>query len=445
MFDNLSKNLSKIITKIRERKFTENNTNSIIREIRISLLEADVSLVVINDLINEIKEKCIGNKINCSFTPSQEFIKILKNKLISLMGNNNIPINFSFQPPIVILTAGLQGAGKTTTVAKIANFLKYKNNKKVLLTSTDIYRPAAIDQLQQLSQNIKVDFFSDKNIQPIEIIKKALKISKNKFYDVIVIDTAGRSHIDKKMMQEIKDISFISQPHETIFIADSMTGQDAVNSAHKFNHVIPITGTILTKIDGDTRGGAALSICFITKKPIKFICTGEKIEDIELFHPDRITSRILGMGDMFSLIEDIEEKIIFSKKEKKSQDFKTKKFNLNDFLEQLKQMRKIGGINNIINKLPMNFRNKNYYQNYSQNVFLKMECIINSMTKEERKHPELIKASRKKRIALGSGVQIQDVNKLIKQFEDMKKIMQKIKNYGIKKTFNDIKSIIRFK
>lgn len=446
MFDNLTNRLSKILENIRgQGRFTEKNIKSVVREVRISLLEADVSLVVVNNFINQIRTRIVGNEINKSLTPSQEFIKIVKTELILLMGKNNEYLNTSAQPPIIILITGLQGSGKTTTAAKLAKILKEKDKKKVILTSTDIYRPAAIQQLKNLSKQINVDYYVSNKKTPVKIVEDTIKSLKNKFYDVILIDTAGRLHVDEYMMQEIKKIHLKANPIETIFVVDSMLGQEAANIAKNFNEAVNITGIILTKVDGDARGGSALSISYITKKPIKFICTGEKIDDIEKFYPERIASRILGMGDVFSLIEDVKNKLNVKNKNILSKQIKYKNFNLNDFLDQIKNMQNMGGISNFLSKFPILKKNNNkkYCQN-NEKFLLKMEAIINSMTKKERLNPEIIKGSQKKRIASGSGSQIQDINKLLKQFNDMKYIMKKIKKGGITKTINSIKSIINY-
>lgn len=446
MFDNLTGRLSKILDNIRNRgRFTEDNIKSIVREVRISLLEADVALIVVNNFISNIKESIVGKKIDKILTPSQEFIKIVKNELVMLMGNKHTSLNFSSQPPAIIVVAGLQGVGKTTTVAKLAKILKEKNKKKVILVSTDVYRPAAIDQLRHLSKQIKVDFYLSNKKKPVDIVEDIIKTVKNKFYDVILIDTAGRLHVDEFMMQEIKQICLKSKPIETLFVVDAMTGQNAANIAKKFNEELHITGIILTKVDGDMRGGAALSICHITNKPIKYICTGEKIDDIETFHPNRIVSRILGMGDVFSLMEDIENKVNIKNRKKFANNLKKGQFTLNDFLEQIKNMRNMGGVTDLLKKLPIikKINNVEYYQN-NEKVLLKIESMISSMTKKERSHPEIIKSSQKKRIALGSGMKVQDVNKLLKQFDDMKSILKKIKKGGIIKTINSIKSMMRY-
>lgn len=446
MFDNLTTRLSKIIYNIKGKgKFTEKNIQGIIREIRISLLEADVSLQVVNNFINQIKNKVIGTKINKSFTPSQDFLKIVKKELIFLIGGKYYPIKLDNIQPTIILLVGLQGTGKTTTIAKLAKLLKTENKKKkILLVSTDISRPAAIDQLQQLAMQIKTDFYSDKNLSALEIIDVLIK-TKKKFYDIILIDTSGRLHNNNKMMKEIKQIHFSLQPTETIFVIDAMSGQESANIAKSFNDNIPITSLILTKVDGDMRGGVALSACYITKKPIKFICTGENIKDIKIFYPDRIASQILGMGDVLTLIEDIKNKISIKHSKKISENLKKNTFDLNDFLEQLQQMRRVGGLKNIISKLPIFFKKANNLNKTNEDFFFKMEVIISSMTKQERLNPNIIKRSHKKRIAYGSGMTIQDINKMLKQFENMKIVMKKIKKNGIKKTINNFKSMIPFK
>lgn len=446
MFDNLTERLSKIIYNIKSKgKFTEKNIKSIIREIRISLLEADVSLEVVNNFIKQIKDKIIGKEINKSFTPSQDFLKIVKKELIFLIGEKCNPIKLNNFKTDIILIVGLQGVGKTTTIVKLAKFLKNENKeKKILLVSIDIYRPAAIDQLEQLALKTNIDFYSNKNLKPLEIIDFLIK-TKKQLYDIILVDTSGRLHINNNMMEEIKKIHFFLQPTETVFVIDAMSGQESANIAKSFNEKIPITSLILTKLDGDMRGGVALSACYITKKPIKFICTGENIEDIKIFYPDRIASQILGMGDVLTLIEDIEKKISIKNSKKISKNIKKGKFDLNDFLEQLQQMRKVGGVKNIISRLPIFFNKFNNFGNTNEKFFLKMEVIIFSMTKKEKLNPQIIKRSHKKRIAKGSGLTIQDINKMLKQFENMKILMKKIKKNGIKKTINNFKSMIPFK
>ncbi|MGP1929394.1 MAG: signal recognition particle protein [Arsenophonus sp. ER-BJ3-MAG3] len=444
MFDNLTDRLSSILRNIRGRgRLTKDNIKEALREVRMALLEADVALPVVREFIQSIKEVALDKNINKSLTPSQEFIKIVKNQLTKSLGGNNIGLNLAIQPPAVILIAGLQGVGKTTTVAKLGKFLKEKYRKKVLVASVDIYRPAAIKQLEILTQTAGIDFFlSSSNEKPIDIATKALEYAKLKFYDVLIIDTSGRLHINETMMTEIQVIHSFINPIETLFIVDAMTGQDAANSAKSFNEVLPLTGFILTKIDGDTRGGAALSIRYITGKPIKFLGIGEKINSLELFYPERISSRILGMGDVLSLIEEIESKIDREKAEKLSNKLKkNNNFDLNDFLEHLKQMQNIGDMSSMLNKIPgISGINDKIKLQINDNVLIKMQAIISSMTMKERQKPEIIKGSRKKRIANGSGTQIQDINMLLKQFDDIKRIMNKMKKNELIKIIRGIKN-----
>lgn len=446
MFNNLTQRLSQSLQKIISKgRLTEENIKKTIREVRKALLEADVTLSVIKKFIENVKNKSIGNEINKSLTPGQEFIKIVKNELIFTMGEKNNSLNLSIEPPAVILFIGLQGAGKTTSLAKLGKWIKDKHKKKILIVSTDIYRAAAIKQLQILSEQIKVDFFpSNKNQTPIEITAQAIEYAKLKLYDVLLIDTAGRLHIDKKMMNEIQEIQYLSKPIETLLTVDSMMGQDAINMAKIFNNDLSISGIILTKTDGDSRNGIALSIRYITKKPIKFIGTGEKITELEAFHPERMADRILGMNDMMSLIEDIEDKVDKSQIQKLTKKLKKgHDFNLNDFAMQIKQMKKIGGLNYFIDKLPKNNQLSNNIAllNTDKNTLNKAEAMISSMTSKERRNPIIIKGSRKRRIALGSGTQIQDVNKLLKNFDSIKRIMKKIKTSGISKVMREIKNI----
>ncbi|QCI21110.1 signal recognition particle protein [Buchnera aphidicola (Hyperomyzus lactucae)] len=447
MFNNLTQRLSQSLQKIISKgRLTEENIKKTIREVRKALLEADVTLSVIKKFIENVKNKSIGNEINKSLTPGQEFIKIVKNELIFTMGEKNNTLNLSIEPPAVILFIGLQGAGKTTSVAKLGKWIKDKHKKKILIVSTDIYRAAAIKQLQILSEQIEIDFFSsNKNQTPVEITAQAMKYAKLKLYDILLIDTAGRLHIDKKMMNEIQEIQDLSKPIETLLIVDSMMGQDAINMAKIFNNDLLISGIILTKTDGDSRNGIALSMRYITKKPIKFIGTGEKITELEAFHPERIADRILGMNDVMSLIEDIEEKVDKSQIQKLTKKLKKgHDFNLNDFLMQIKQMKKIGGLNYFIDKLPKNNQLSNNISllNTDKNTLDKAEAMIASMTPQERKNPMIIKGSRKRRIASGSGTKIQDINQLLKNFDSIKRIMKKIKTSGIAKVMREIKNIL---
>ncbi|MBG6245606.1 signal recognition particle protein [Candidatus Symbiopectobacterium sp. 'North America'] len=446
MFDNLTDRLSRTLRNISGRgRLTEDNIKDTLREVRMALLEADVALPVVCDFINRVKESAVGHEVNKSLLPGQEFIKIVKNELVAAMGETNEALNLAAQPPAVVLMAGLQGAGKTTSVGKLGKFLREKHKKKVLVVSADVYRPAAIKQLETLAQTFEVDFFpSDAHEKPLDIVNRALQHAKLKFYDVLLVDTAGRLHVDEAMMDEIKQVNAAIKPVETLFVVDAMTGQDAANTAKAFNEALPLTGVILTKIDGDARGGAALSIRHITGKPIKFLGVGEKTEALEPFHPERIASRILGMGDVLSLIEDIESKVDCSQAEKLTKKLKKGDgFDLTDFLDQLKQMRNMGGMASMMSKLPgVGQLPDNVKSQMDDKVLVRMEAIINSMTQQERAKPEIIKGSRKRRIATGSGMQVQDVNRLLKQFDDMQRMMKKMKNSGMAKMMRSMKGMI---
>lgn len=446
MFDNLTDRLSRTLRNISGRgRLTDDNIKETLREVRMALLEADVALPVVREFIQSVKESAVGQDVNKSLTPGQEFVKIVQNELIKAMGEENSALNLAVQPPAVILMAGLQGAGKTTTVAKLGKLLKEKQKKKVLVVSADIYRPAAIKQLETLTQTVGIDFFpSTASEKPVEIATNALQHAKLKFYDVLIIDTAGRLHVDEAMMEEIQAIHRIINPIETLFIVDAMTGQDAANTAKSFNETLPLTGIILTKIDGDARGGAALSIRHITGKPIKFLGIGEKIDGLEPFYPDRIASRILGMGDVLSLIEEIESKVDREKAEKLAHKLKKgNSFDLNDFLEQLKQMRNMGGMASMLSKMPGISQVPDAVKSQMDDkVLVRMEAIISSMTTKERQKPEIIKGSRKRRIAAGSGTQVQDVNRLLKQFDDMQRMMKKMKKGGLAKMMRGMKGMM---
>jgi signal recognition particle subunit SRP54 len=440
MFDNLTDRLSQTLRNISGRgRLTEENIKETLREVRMALLEADVALPVVRDFINRVKESAVGHDVNKSLTPGQEFIKIVRNELVTAMGAENNALDLAAQPPAVVLMAGLQGAGKTTSVAKLGKFLREKHKKKVLVVSADVYRPAAIKQLETLAQQVGVDFCpSDLSQKPVDIVNNALREARLKFYDVLLVDTAGRLHVDEAMMDEIKQVHAAINPVETLFVVDAMTGQDAANTAKAFNEALPLTGVILTKVDGDARGGAALSIRHITGKPIKFMGVGEKTDALEPFYPERIASRILGMGDMLSLIEDIESKVDRDQAEKLAKKLKTGDgFDLNDFLEQLKQMRNMGGMASLMGQLPDNVKSQ-----MDDKVLVRMEAIINSMTRKEREKPEIIKGSRKRRIATGSGMQVQDVNRLLKQFDDMQRMMKKMKKGGMAKMMRGMKGMM---
>ncbi len=447
MFDNLTDRLSRTLRNISGRgRLTEENIKETLREVRMALLEADVALPVVRDFINRVKEKAVGHEVNKSLTPGQEFVKIVRNELVSAMGEENQVLNLAAQPPAVVLMAGLQGAGKTTSVGKLGKFLREKHKKKVLVVSADVYRPAAIKQLETLAEQVGVDFFpSDVAQKPVDIVNAALKEAKLKFYDVLLVDTAGRLHVDEAMMDEIKQVHASINPVETLFVVDAMTGQDAANTAKAFNEALPLTGVVLTKVDGDARGGAALSIRHITGKPIKFLGVGEKTEALEPFHPDRLASRILGMGDVLSLIEEVERNVDKEKAAKLASKVKSGKgFDLEDFREQLAQMRNMGGMMGMLDKLPgMSGLPDNVKDQMDDKLTVRMEAIISSMTPKERAHPDLIKGSRKRRIAAGSGMQVQDVNKLLKQFTEMQRMMKKMSGKGgMRKMMSQMKNMM---
>jgi len=434
MFDNLSERLTKTLKNLTGKgRINEDNIKETLREVRMASLEADVALPVVKDFVETVKQKSIGMDVMTSLSPGQVFIKIVNEQLTLAMGGENDSLNLSAQPPAVILMAGLQGAGKTTSVAKLAKYLIERQKKKVLVVSADVYRPAAIKQLEALSVEVGCDFFpSNLDQKPVDIAEAAIKHAKQKFIDVVIVDTAGRLAIDEDMMMEIKQLHQAINPIETLFVVDAMTGQDAANTAQAFNQALPLTGVILTKIDGDARGGAALSIRQITGKPIKFMGVGEKIEALEPFYPDRIASRILGMGDVLSLIEDVERKVDKKKAEQIAQKvMKGKGFDLEDFRVQLIQMKNMGGLAGVVGKLPGMAQAPNAKQAAAgEKNMMQMEVIINSMTRQEKTFPKIIKGSRKRRIAEGSGTQIQDVNRLLKQFDQMQKMMKKISGKG---------------
>ncbi len=436
MFENLTDRLSRTLKNISGKgRLTEDNIKETLREVRMALLEADVALPVVRDFVKRVKESAVGVEVSKSLTPGQEFIKIVQKELEGVMGESNEALNLAAQPPAVVLMAGLQGAGKTTSVAKLSKHLKEVDKKKVLVVSADVYRPAAIKQLETLASDVGVDFFpSSADQKPIDIANAAIEHARKKFYDVLLVDTAGRLAIDEQMMEEIKALHAAITPVETLFVVDAMTGQDAANTAKAFGDALPLTGVVLTKVDGDARGGAALSVRHITGKPIKFLGVGEKTDALEPFHPDRVASRILGMGDMLSLIEDLERNVDKEKAAKLAQKFKNKKgFDLEDFREQLGQMQNMGGMMGIMNKLPgMSNLPDNVKDKVDDKMFKQMEAIISSMTMKERLRPDIIKGSRKKRIAAGSGVQVQDVNRLLKQFTQMQKMMKKMQKGGMK-------------
>jgi len=442
MFDTLSERLSKTIKNLRgQGRLDETNIKDALRDVRMALLEADVALSVVKAFIDQVRERAIGQEVMQSLTPGQAFIKIVNDELVKVMGEANVELNLQTTPPAVILMAGLQGAGKTTSVAKLARLLSEKDKKKVMVTSVDVYRPAAIKQLETLSGEVGVNFFpSTIEQKPIDIATAAIEQARKQFIDVVIIDTAGRLHIDADMMDELKEVHSRINPVETLFVVDSMTGQDAANTAKAFDEALPLTGVILTKTDGDARGGAALSVRQITGKPIKFLGVGEKTTALEAFHPDRVASRILGMGDMLSLIEEAQEKVDHKQAAKLANKLKKGKgFDLSDFREQLKQMQNMGGMSGMMDKLPgMGELPAGVKDQVNDRDMLRLGAIIDSMTPGERLRPEVIKGSRKRRIAAGSGTQVQDVNKLLKQFKQMQKMMKKMKGGGMKKLMRGI-------
>lgn len=446
MFENLTERLGKTLRDISGKgRLTEENIKETLREVRMALLEADVALPVVREFVAQVKERAVGTEVSKSLKPGQVFIKIVQSELESVMGEANERLNLSAQPPAVVLMAGLQGAGKTTSVGKLAKYLKEREKKKVLVVSADVYRPAAIKQLETLADDVGVECFPSSALQkPIDIANGAIDHAKKQFFDVLLVDTAGRLHVDGEMMGEIQQLHAAINPVETLFVVDAMTGQDAANTAKAFNDALPLTGVILTKADGDARGGAALSVRKITGKPIKFLGMGEKIDALEPFHPDRVASRILGMGDVLSLIEEVERKVDKEKAQKLAKKVqKGKGFDLQDFKEQLEQMRNMGGMMGLLDKMPgMGNMSAQIKDQANDKQFNQMEAIINSMTPAERQKPEIIKGSRKKRIAAGSGTQIQDVNRLLKQFTQMQKMMKKMSGGGMKKMMRNMKGMM---
>lgn len=437
MFDNLSDRLAQTLRHVTGKaRLSEDNIKDTLREVRMALLEADVALPVVKDFVNSVRDRAVGVEVSRSLSPGQAFIKIVQAELESLMGAANEDLALNATPPAVILMAGLQGAGKTTTVAKLARFLKERKKKTVMVVSADVYRPAAIKQLETLANEVGVTFFpSDISQKPQDIALAAIKEARLKFIDVVLVDTAGRLAIDSEMMAEITQLHAAINPIETLFVVDAMTGQDAANTAKAFNDALPLTGVVLTKVDGDARGGAALSVRAITGKPIKFLGMGEKTDALDPFHPDRIASRILGMGDVLSLIEQAEQTIDKEKAEKLTKKLKKGKgFDLEDFRDQLQQMNKMGGMGGLLEKMPnmggMNLSQMGGAQGAAEKQFKQMESIINSMTPAERRDPEIISGSRRRRIAMGSGTQVQDVGRLIKQHKQMQKMMKKFTTKG---------------
>ncbi len=435
MFDTLTERLSNSLRSVTGKaRLTEDNIKETLREVRMALLEADVALPVVKEFIDKVKTRAVGQEVMKSLSPGQVFIKIVNQELVHMMGDANDALQLNAQPPAIVLMAGLQGAGKTTTVGKLAKYLKEREKKKVMVVSADVYRPAAIKQLETLADDVGANFFpSSADQKPIDIANAAIAEAKKIFMDVVIVDTAGRLAIDEEMMGEIKALHSAITPVETLFVVDSMTGQDAANTAKAFNDALPLTGVVLTKADGDARGGAALSVRHITGKPIKFIGMGEKTDALEPFHPDRIASRILGMGDVLSLVEEAERKLDKDKAEKLTKKLKKGKgFDLEDLLEQFQQMKKLGGMAGMLDKLPgMGGMAQMAQQGgVADKELTKMEAIIYSMTPHERRFPDVINGSRKKRIAAGSGTQVPDINRVLKQHKQMQKMMKKMTSKG---------------
>jgi len=436
MFDNLSQRLTQTMQKLRGKgRLTEDTIRETLREVRIALLEADVALAVVQSFIGQVKERALGQEVISSLQPGQALVKIVHDELVRIMGEENETLDLRASPPVVVLLAGLQGSGKTTTTAKLARLLKEQSKKKVMVVSCDVYRPAAIEQLETLATQVDVLFHpSSATDKPVAIAKQALDAARKQFVDVLLVDTAGRLHIDTDMMDEIRQLHAAVNPHETLFVVDSMTGQDAANTARAFNDTLALTGVILTKTDGDARGGAALSVRQITGKPIKFVGTGEKIDELQPFHPERVASRILGMGDVLSLVEDVQRHVDKDKAEKLARKIqKGKGFDLDDFRSQLQQMQSMGGMSSLVDKMPGMGQLPDQVKNrVNDGQTVSMIAIINSMTPQERRFPDVIRGSRKKRIASGSGTKIQDINRMLKQFSQMQRMMKKFGKGGMK-------------
>ncbi|NSL51210.1 signal recognition particle protein [Calidifontibacillus erzurumensis] len=435
VFEGLADRLQQTIQRIRGKgKVTEEDVNEMMREVRLALLEADVNFKVVKDFVKRVKERAVGQEVMKSLTPGQQVIKVVQEELTELMGGTQSKIAVSNRPPTVIMMVGLQGAGKTTTTGKLSNLLRKKYNRKPLLVAADIYRPAAIKQLETLGKQLNIPVFSlGDQVSPVEIAKQAIEKAKEEHYDYVLIDTAGRLHIDEALMNELKEMKEISNPDEIFLVVDAMTGQDAVNVAQSFNEQLGVTGAILTKLDGDTRGGAALSIKAVTNIPIKFVGMGEKLDQLEDFHPERMASRILGMGDVLTLIEKAQATVDQEKAKELEEKMRTMTFTFDDFLEQLAQVRKLGPLDELISMLPGANKIKGLKDlKIDEKQIKHVEAIIQSMTKEEKIHPEIINASRKKRIAKGSGRPVQEVNRLLKQFEDMKKMFKQMTSMNMK-------------
>jgi len=444
MFENLQNRFGKVLKNVRGiGRLTEANIKATMREVRMALIEADVALPVVREFVEQVREQAMGEEVLKSLTPGQTLIKLVNDELIRLMGEANTGLDLNVQPPAVLLMAGLQGSGKTTSVAKLAQWLLEKRKKKVMVVSCDVYRPAAIEQLQTLATEVQAEFFPSSDDQdPVDIARRAYEAAKKRLCDVLIVDTAGRLHVDTAMMDEIRSLHEAVDPVETLFIVDSMTGQDAANTARAFDESLPLTGVVLTKADGDARGGAALSIRHITGKPIKFLGVGEKTAALEPFHPDRIASRILGMGDVLSLVEEAQSKVDHEQAQKLVKKLKQGRgFDLTDFRGQIQQMANLGGMNELMDKLPgMNEIPDQVKERVNDREMTKLIAIINSMTPHERTFPAVIKGSRKRRIAAGSGTQVQEVNQLLKQFTQTQKMMKKFKGKNLIKILGSLQS-----
>ena len=446
MFDNLTGRLARVVKTLRgEARLTESNVQEALREVRVALLEADVALPVVRTFIDNVRAKALGQEVVGSLTPGQAAVGVVYRELVALMGEKNDSLDLATQPPAVILLAGLQGSGKTTTAGKLARWLRKDLRKKVLLASCDVYRPAAIEQLKTLAGQVEAEFFpSAVGEKPVDIAVRALDYARKHYADVLIVDSAGRLAIDQEMMREIGELHAALKPIETLFVVDAMQGQDAVNTAKAFGDALPLTGIVLTKLDGDARGGAALSVRSVTGKPVKFAGVGEKLDALEPFHPDRMASRILGMGDVLSLIEDVHKSVDVAEAEKLAKKVKSgKDFDLEDFKQQVAQMRKMGGLAGLADKLPGNLGQlaQQGALGMDDKAIRRLEGIINSMTPGERAKPELIKASRKRRIAAGAGATVQEVNRLLNQFEQTQKMMKMMAKGGVAKMMRSMKGM----
>jgi signal recognition particle subunit SRP54 len=447
MFENLSQRLARVVKTMRgEARLTEANTQEMLREIRIALLEADVALPVVRDFIAKVREQALGQEVLASLSPGQALVGVVHAELTRLMGGTTAELDLATQPPAIVLMAGLQGAGKTTTVGKLAKWLREQKKKKVLTVSCDVYRPAAIDQLKAVTAQAGADFFpSTPDQKPVDIARAAVLWARNHYHDVVLVDTAGRLGIDEAMMREIAELHAALSPIETLFVVDAMQGQDAVNTARAFNEALPLTGVVLTKLDGDSRGGAALSVKAITGRPIKFVGVGEKLTGLDAFHPDRMANRILGMGDIVALVEQAQASVDETAARELADKLKGgSRFDLNDFLSQIGQMKKMGGLSSLLDKLPaqMQAAAGQADMNRAERDIRRMQGMIHSMTPAERAKPELLKASRKRRIATGAGVQVQEVNRMLGQFEQMQSMMKKMQKGGLAKMMRGMKGMM---